>query len=90
MYLYGWDLYLLPALLFYIVFMAFPLIDSIRISFFSFDGTAHKNIFVGFKNYIDLFTNKEYALRFWGAFKNTWYFFFVHMIAQIGMIYGFR
>ena len=82
MYIYSWYLYLVPAVLFYVVFMAFPLIDSIRISFFSFDGSAHKNIFVGFKNYSDLFTNKEYALRFWGAFKNTWYFFFVHMIAQ--------
>lgn len=82
MYDYGWYLYLIPALFFYVVFMAFPLVDSIRISFFTFDAGVRKNIFVGFKNYIDLFTNREYSLRFWGAFKNTWYFFLVHMIAQ--------
>ncbi|MEL3905974.1 MAG: sugar ABC transporter permease [Treponema sp.] len=81
-YTYGWYLYLIPALLFYVIFMAFPLVDSIRISFFAFDNETHKNVFVGFKNYIELFTNKEYSLRFWSAFKNTWYFFLIHMIAQ--------
>lgn len=79
---YSWYLYLIPALLFYIIFMAFPLLDSIRISFFTFDSETRKNVFIGFKNYIDLFTNQEYSLRFWGAFKNTWYFFLIHMIAQ--------
>lgn len=75
-YAIGWYVYLIPALVLYVVFMAFPLVDSIRISFFTFDSETHKNIFIGFKNYIDLFTNSEYSLRFWGAFKNTWYFFF--------------
>ena len=81
-YAIGWYVYLIPALVLYVVFMAFPLVDSIRISFFTFDSATHKNIFIGFKNYIDLFTNSEYSLRFWGAFKNTWYFFLIHMIAQ--------
>ena len=81
-YAVGWYLYLIPALVLYVVFMAFPLVDSIRISFFTFDSAAHKNIFIGLKNYIDLFTNSEYSLRFWSAFKNTWYFFLIHMIAQ--------
>ena len=81
-YAIGWYLYLVPALMFYVVFMAFPLVDSIRISFFTFDAAARKNVFIGFKNYIDLFTNQEYSQRFWGAFKNTWYFFLIHMIAQ--------
>ena len=81
-YAIGWYLYLIPALVLYVVFMAFPLVDSIRISFFTFDSAAHKNIFIGLKNYIDLFTNSEYSLRFWSAFKNTWYFFLIHMIAQ--------
>lgn len=81
-YAIGWYVYLIPALVLYVVFMAFPLVDSIRISFFTFDSAAHKNIFIGLKNYIDLFTNSEYSLRFWSAFKNTWYFFLIHMIAQ--------
>lgn len=81
-YAIGWYLYLIPALILYVVFMAFPLIDSIRISFFTFDSEAHKNVFIGLKNYIDLFTNQEYSLRFWGAFRNTWYFFLIHMVAQ--------
>lgn len=36
-YAVGWYLYLVPALIFYVVFMAFPLVDSIRMSFFTFD-----------------------------------------------------
>ena len=89
-YAIGWYVYLIPALVLYVVFMAFPLVDSIRISFFTFDSATHKNIFIGFKNYIDLFTNSEYSLRFWGAFKNTWYFFLIHMIAQncLAMIFA--
>ena len=81
-YAAGWYLYLAPALILYTIFMAFPLVDSIRISFFTFDTAIRKNVFIGFQNYINLFTNQEYSLRFWGAFKNTWYFFFIHMAAQ--------
>ncbi len=81
-YASGWYVYILPAFFFYTIFAAFPLLDSIRMSFFIFDGDAGKYLFAGFKNYRDLFGNPDHALRFWSAFKNTWYFFFIHMLVQ--------
>lgn len=63
--------------------MAWPLADSIRMSLYSnaSSGIAGKT-FVGFDNYIKLFTNPDTSARFWGAFKNTWYFFFINMVCQ--------
>lgn len=77
----GWYLYLLPALFVYTLFMAWPLADSVRLSLFS-AGVDGGQTFVGFDNYVRLFTDSETAARFWGAFRNTWYFFAVHMAVQ--------
>lgn len=87
---YIWLLYMTPALILYVFFMAFPLADSIRLSFFSSSASEGKNIFVGFKNYIDLFLNPSHAERYWGAFGNTWYFFFIHIVVQnvLGLIFA--
>ena len=79
---YGWLIYLLPAFVVYTVFMAFPLADSIRLSFFSGSSVSGKNIFVGLDNYKALFGDADNARRYWGAFGNTWYFFFIHMLVQ--------
>ena len=79
---YGWLIYLLPAFIVYTVFMAFPLADSIRLSFFSGSSVSGKNIFVGLDNYKALFGDADNARRYWGAFGNTWYFFFIHMLVQ--------
>ena len=76
-----WIPYLLPAVLIYVLFMAFPLIDSLRLSFFSGNPTGPK-VFVGFENFIKLFTDPTNATRYWGAFKNTWIFFAIHMLVQ--------
>ena len=79
---YGWLIYLLPAFIVYTVFMAFPLADSIRLSFFSGSSASGKNIFVSLNNYKALFGDADNARRYWGAFGNTWYFFFIHMLVQ--------
>ena len=78
---YSWYLYLFPALFFYIIFMAWPLADSVRLSLYSASAIGGRT-FVGFDNYIRLFFDAATAERFWGAFKNTWYFFFIHMVVQ--------
>jgi len=77
-----WLIYLAPALLLYTAFMAFPLFDSVRLSFFK-SGSFLSKDFVGFDNYIN-------ALRFWSAFGNTWYFFFIHMVVQniLGILFA--
>lgn len=84
-----WLGYLLPALLVYTFFMAYPLLSSVGMSFFSSQGAAGST-FVGFDNYIRLFTRGEQAARYWGALGNTFYFFFIHMVVQniLGLIFA--
>lgn len=88
---FSWIVYLIPALFFYIIFMAYPLLDSLRMSFFSDAIGGAKSSFVGFENYIKLFSAGEISTRFWSAFKNTWYFFFIHMIVQnvLGLCFAY-
>ncbi|NQT59643.1 MAG: sugar ABC transporter permease [Bacteroidetes bacterium] len=84
-----WVVYLLPALLFYTVFMAYPLFNSIWLSFFT--GKAGRlTTFVGFDNYVRLFSDPIISERYWGAFGHTWLFFAVHMLVQnvLGMIFA--
>jgi len=73
--------FLTPAVIIYSLFMVYPLIDSLRLSFYDSAG-ANQEIFVGIQNYINLFTNPNYAPRFWGALRNNLVFFAVHMIVQ--------
>ena len=83
-----WILYILPAMLVYVVFMAYPMIDSIRLSFYS--GTTGTRDFVGFANYVRLFTDPVVSARFWNAFGNNWIFFAYHMILQnsLGILFA--
>lgn len=76
-----WVLFLLPALLIYITFMAGPLFDSLRLSLYQGEG-YNPTRFVGFANYVDLFTNPLWRERFFGAVWHTFIFFGIHMIVQ--------
>ena len=84
-----WIRYIIPALLVYAIFMAYPLIDSIRLSFYS-GATSSVREFVGFSNYIRLFTDPVVSERFWNAFKNNWIFFAYHMLVQnvLGILFA--
>lgn len=64
-----WLLFLAPALLIYVRFMALPLFNSLALSFFQ--GTTSPERFVGFENYIQLFTNPIWRDRFFNALGNT-------------------
>lgn len=83
-----WIWYILPALVMYCLFMAYPMLDSVRLSLYQ--GTTGARTFVGFANYVRLFTDAEVSARFWGAFKNTWVFFAYHMLVQnvLGMLFA--
>lgn len=83
-----WIWYILPALLMYSLFMAYPMLDSVRLSLY--EGTTGSRTFVGLANYVRLFTDAEVSARFWGAFKNTWIFFAYHMLMQnvLGMLFA--
>ncbi|MDR1600512.1 MAG: sugar ABC transporter permease [Oscillospiraceae bacterium] len=75
-----WIWYILPALLVYAVFMAYPMLDSVRLSLY--EGTTGARRFVGVANYVKLFTDAVVSQRFWNAFGNTWVFFAFHMLLQ--------
>ena len=83
-----WIWYILPALLMYCLFMAYPMLDSVRLSLY--EGTTGARTFVGFANYVRLFTDPEVSARFWGAFRNTCVFFAYHMLVQnvLGMLFA--
>jgi raffinose/stachyose/melibiose transport system permease protein len=86
---YTWLPYLAPALVFYIAFMAWPLLDSLRLSLYTGSAGTGRT-FVGLKNFKDLFTVPLYAERYWGAFGHTLYFFFIHMLVQncLGILFA--
>ena len=73
--------FLTPAVIIYTIFMVFPLINSLRMSFFTIN-TDNREVFAGLSNYIKLFTNSDFAPRFFGALKNNFIFFAIHMLVQ--------
>jgi len=50
-------LFIMPALILYIFFVIYPTANSIRLSFFKWDGLAQNMTFVELRNYITMFTN---------------------------------
>jgi raffinose/stachyose/melibiose transport system permease protein len=84
-----WLLFLLPALAIYVVFMAGPLFDSLRLSLYTGEG-FNPTKFVGLSNYIDLFTNPLWRERFFGAVLHTCIFFSIHMVVQnsLGLLFA--
>jgi raffinose/stachyose/melibiose transport system permease protein len=79
--------FLAPAIIVYTLFMIIPLLDSLRLSFFT-TNPENQEIFNGLKNYVTLLTNSDYAPRFWGALRNNLVFFAIHMLVQnpIGLL----
>ena len=61
--------YLLPAGILYGYFLLSPMLGAVRISFFEWDGfKANPQRFVGFDNYVRLFTQDTV---FWTALRNS-------------------
>lgn len=84
-----WALFLLPALAIYLIFMAGPLFDSLRLSLYQGEG-FNPTQFVGFQNYVALFTNPVWRDRFFGAVLHTCIFFAIHMTVQnsLGLLFA--
>lgn len=75
--------FLAPAVLIYTLFMIWPLADSLRLSFNDADGA-----FTGLSNYKTLLQGDLWSDRFWGALRNNFLFFLVHILIQnpIGLL----
>jgi len=74
-------LFLAPATIIYTLFMIYPLLDSIRLSLYSTDGSGTFS-FAGLANYIALVTDPQWSEPFWNALLNNFKFFCVHMFVQ--------
>jgi len=85
----AWFVFTLPALVIYIWFMAFPLFSSMRLSLYTGSGLVPSK-FVGFQNYIDLFTNPFFRDRLLGAFFHTCILFAICMLIQntLGLLFA--
>lgn len=73
-------LFLLPAFLIIFVFQIFPMFYALKLSFFRWDMITPKH-FVGFKNYLNLFSEKE----FWQSLGNTFYYVLVSIPFGLGL-----
>lgn len=76
--------FILPFLIAYAVFFAYPAIYSFVLSFFKYKGYG-KAAFVGFNNYIALF---KYSF-FWTSLKNTIFYFATHFIPVMLAAFSF-
>lgn len=73
--------FLAPAVIIYTLFMIYPLLDSLRLSLFA-PNKQGQEVFVGLQNYTTLLTDELWSARFWGALKNNFIFFLIHMLVQ--------
>ena len=61
---------LMPAMFFFVVFVLFPFIKNIYLTFFVTDNLGNPGAFVGWKNYIRVLNDKN----FWNSLKATFKF----------------
>lgn len=84
-------LFTLPALVLFGVFLLYPLISALSYSFFEWKGTVRAG-FVGFDNFVTLFTDLPYTESLPRAFIHNVLFFVGMMIAQntIGLFFAYQ
>lgn len=70
--------FLAPALIMFLVYVIYPIGQSIRLSFYDWDGLSPK-YWVGLENYIELW----YDDRFWTALKNNIIWLVFYMLAPV-------
>ncbi|GGP22558.1 carbohydrate ABC transporter permease [Silvimonas iriomotensis] len=73
--------FLAPAFLIYLVFSAWPLIDTLRLGFFTTNDNGSQT-WAGLANYHSLLFDPLWSEGFWNAMKNNCKFFLVHMCVQ--------
>lgn len=73
--------FLLPPLVLYAAAVALPIVQSLVLSFFSWDGVSDLEL-VGFSNYVKMFTADPI---FWRAFANTMVYLAVCLFFQLGV-----
>lgn len=84
-----WAPFIVPALTIYLVFLAWPLFNSIRYSLYTGQGIVPDQ-FVGLRNFVTLFTDQFWKPRLVNAVKNTIVLFAIHMGVQntLGLLFA--
>ncbi len=75
-----------PALLIYLTFSVYPLLDTLILSLY--DEQQGQSTFVGLQNFITLISDDTWSSAFWNALGNNFKFFIIHMLVQnpIGLL----
>jgi raffinose/stachyose/melibiose transport system permease protein len=73
-------IFIVPALVFILIFIYFPIIETTRLSLFRFSPYSQKKVFVGLYNYIKIFNDSVFYI----AVKNNFYYALVSIIFQVG------
>jgi raffinose/stachyose/melibiose transport system permease protein len=74
--------FLAPAVIIYSVFFIYPLLNTIRLSFYTTIGSGTPFIFNGIHNFVVLLTSDTWAPEFWNGLKNNVEFFVIAMVVQ--------
>ena len=78
-------LFVLPALVFYTIFVVYPIGYSFNLSFFSWPGVGEKT-FVGFDNFKNILTG-SYSEEFFNAVWHSFQFFIANSIFELGLAF---
>lgn len=83
-------LMLLPGLVMYLVFIIWPFIQTIRVSFYDWSGLGPIDDFVGLDNYTNLFNRAPINRQFSNALENTVQVFLLSTVLStlVGLIFA--
>lgn len=62
--------FIIPGFVLYSIFVVYPILSAVQLSFFHSNGFG-SSTFVGFQNYVELFTNPELKRQFLNALKHN-------------------
>ena len=80
---YAFLLMLLPALILYGLFILYPFVSSIIMSFFNWSGIGPMDKFIGFANYTHWLTEKPYSTMFYRALGHNVVVFTINIIISV-------
>ncbi|WP_195571219.1 carbohydrate ABC transporter permease [Paenibacillus sp. 1001270B_150601_E10] len=75
-------LFVLPAIILFIAFFIYPIMDAIYYSFTSWNGISKNVKFIGIENYTTVMSDGE----FWSSVKNNGYFILFSLFIQVPII----
>ena len=77
-------LLLIPAFILYTLFVVYPYVTSFLYSLTDWIGVGEKH-FIGFQNYVHLFTERRLSSQLWQAFSHNMTLFGVSMLFTVGL-----